>query len=99
MIKYISTSPSDSSDVLRTFKYPYMSCEVICCDVESILTTIVTTGDDQLIESLFSFLDPPGALDARLAGYFEKVGVHKGNQRGEINNSRTCVGDYHINGT
>nr|CCA19606.1 serine/threonineprotein phosphatase 6 regulatory subunit putative [Albugo laibachii Nc14] len=73
MIEYISTNPDDTCDVIRTFKYPYMSCEVICCDVDSILSAIIKTGDGQLIETLFSLLDQQEALDTRLAGYFEKV--------------------------
>jgi serine/threonine-protein phosphatase 6 regulatory subunit 3 len=50
-----------------------MACEVICCDISEIIDTLVEANDGALIDQLFSLLKLDAPLDARLAGYFEKV--------------------------
>lgn len=74
LIEYVVKAPEDPSDDLRALKYPYMACEVICCDIMSITETLATGSDGKIVEALFEFLYAPGDLDPRLAGYFEKVG-------------------------
>ena len=53
-------------------RYPYMSCEVICLEVPSIINTIINSNSKYLLK-LFSLLDAAPPLDNYLAGYFEKV--------------------------
>ena len=63
-----------SHSEMRTYKYPYMSCEVICCEVPDILNRIVLEKDGIYLNRLLSFLDTDSpALDYYLAGYFEKI--------------------------
>ena len=50
-----------------------MSCELICCEVNDIILTIVNPTDTSLLDLLFSLLDTEEELDAYSAGYFEKV--------------------------
>ncbi|RQM11956.1 hypothetical protein DD237_007747 [Peronospora effusa] len=74
LVEYVVRSPEDKSDDLRTLKYPYMSCEVICCDISSITDTLVTASDGKIVDALFEFLYKlDELLDPRLAGYFEKI--------------------------
>lgn len=75
MIEYVVRTPEDPSDDMRTLKYPYMSCEVICCDIMSITETLAGASEGKIVENLFEFLYQPDPLDSRLAGYFEKVGL------------------------
>lgn len=74
MIEYIVRAPEDPSDDMRALKYPYMSCEVICCDIMSITETLASASDGKIVETMFEFLYQSEPLDSRLAGYFEKVG-------------------------
>lgn len=73
LIEYVVKPSEDLADDMRTLKYPYMACEVVCCDIMSITETIATASEGKLVEALFEFLYAPGDLDPRLAGYFEKV--------------------------
>ncbi|KAG7390138.1 hypothetical protein PHYPSEUDO_008592 [Phytophthora pseudosyringae] len=73
LVEYVVRAPEDASDDLRTLKYPYMSCEVICCDITSITETLVSASEGKIIEMLFQFLYQTETLDPRLAGYFEKI--------------------------
>jgi hypothetical protein len=73
LIEYVVSSPEDPSDDLRTLKYPYMSCEVICCDISSITEALVKSSEGKIVETLFAFLYQAEPLDPRLAGYFEKI--------------------------
>ena len=50
-----------------------MSCEVICCEVNDIIFSIVNPTDTSLLDLLFSILDTEEELNAYSAGYFEKV--------------------------
>jgi len=77
--KFIPIPPEANLEI----RYPYMACEVICCDVAQIVDAIVdsSAGDGEggnamgnaLLEKFFSVLDNPSPLPPRLAGYFEKV--------------------------
>jgi serine/threonine-protein phosphatase 6 regulatory subunit 3 len=58
---------------LRRFKYPYMACEVFCCEVPEILKLLVEDFDGIYLDKLFSFLSINAKLDCYLAGYFEKI--------------------------
>lgn len=73
MISYVITPADEDADDVRRFKYPYMSCEVFCCEIASILQTFVDHEDGKLLSEFFTFLDVDGVIDSYLAGYFEKV--------------------------
>ena len=55
------------------FRYPYISCEVFCCEVPDILQTLVESKDNRLLKQLFSLLDSELPLNPHLGGYFEKI--------------------------
>eukprot|EP01041_Mallomonas_annulata_P003799 gene3799-7550_t len=73
LINFIITSVDPSEGDLRTFKYPYMSCEVLCCEIPDILHILVEDCDGKYLRKLFSILDTSNPLDHYLAGYFEKT--------------------------
>jgi serine/threonine-protein phosphatase 6 regulatory subunit 3 len=50
-----------------------MACEVICCDISEIIDTVTEANNGAMMDQLFSLLQLDAPLDARLAGYFEKV--------------------------
>ncbi len=50
-----------------------MSCEVICCEIPEILTSLVEQHDGKFLKKLFSLLDSKSKLDNYLSGYFEKI--------------------------
>lgn len=67
-------SPANSEDGdLRIYKYPYMSCEVLCCEIPDILHILVEESDGKYLIKLFSVLDFEETLNHHLAGYFEKT--------------------------
>lgn len=73
LIHYVVQPSEDMNNDIRTLKYPYMACEVICCDISSITETLACAQDGKIVESLFAFLYTSVPLDPRLAGYFEKI--------------------------
>lgn len=52
-------------------RYPFTSCEVLCCEVEAVFNTLLE--DEELMALLFSLLDQPPPLSAKVAGYFGRV--------------------------
>ena len=52
-------------------RYPFAACEVLCCEVDAIFTTLL--DDESLLARLFSLLDAPPPLDGKAAGYFARV--------------------------
>lgn len=73
LVSYIVTTAEPGANDLRLFKYPYMSCELFCCEIPKILDILVEEQDGRLLHSLFSLLDHSSPLDHYLAGYFEKL--------------------------
>ncbi|CAH8361260.1 unnamed protein product [Eruca vesicaria subsp. sativa] len=72
LLRYVVEEPEeDDPDSKRAFKYPFVSCEIFTCEIDVILKTLVE--DDQLMDLLFSFLEPSRPHSALLAGYFGKV--------------------------
>ncbi|CAM8900436.1 unnamed protein product [Rhodiola kirilowii] len=61
----------DDTDKRRSFKFPFVACEIFTCEVDIILNTLVE--DEQLMNLLFSFLNTSHSHSALLAGYFGKV--------------------------
>eukprot|EP00752_Nemacystus_decipiens_P007482 g6684.t1 len=78
MIAYLAEPPPEGAPDNRVFKFPYMSCEIICCEVPEILSAVARDGggaggDDCPLRKLFSLLEQEGDIDAHRAGYLEKV--------------------------
>ncbi|KAF2546044.1 hypothetical protein F2Q70_00019596, partial [Brassica cretica] len=72
LLRYIvEEPPNDADDSKRAFKFPFISCEVFTCEIDVILKTLVE--DEELMDLLFSFLEPSRSHSALLAGYFSKV--------------------------
>ncbi|KAL1201932.1 hypothetical protein V5N11_014890 [Cardamine amara subsp. amara] len=71
LLRYIVEEPPQDADSKRAFKYPFISCEIFTCEIDVILKTLVE--DKELMDLLFSFLEPNRPHSALLAGYFSKV--------------------------
>ncbi|XP_039052358.1 serine/threonine-protein phosphatase 6 regulatory subunit 2-like isoform X2 [Hibiscus syriacus] len=71
LLRYIVVEPPEDADNKRTFKFPFISCELFTCEVDIILKTLVE--NEELINFLFSFLDSTHSHSTPLAGYFSKV--------------------------
>ncbi|XP_010488242.1 PREDICTED: serine/threonine-protein phosphatase 6 regulatory subunit 3 isoform X1 [Camelina sativa] len=73
LLRYIVVEPPQDADSKRAFKFPFISCEIFTCEIDVILKTLVE--DEELMDLLFSFLEPNRPHSALLAGYFSKVVV------------------------
>ena len=68
------TLPSNlQCNFISHHRYPYISCEIFCCEVSDILQTLVDSKDNKLLKQLFSLLDSELPLNPHLGGYFEKI--------------------------
>ncbi|KAK9072612.1 hypothetical protein SSX86_009047 [Deinandra increscens subsp. villosa] len=71
LLRYIIEEPQEDADNKRTFKFPFMACEIFTCEIDVIFKTLVE--EEELMDLLFSFLEPTHPHSALLAGYFSKV--------------------------
>ncbi|KAK1435141.1 hypothetical protein QVD17_00901 [Tagetes erecta] len=71
LLRYIIEESQEDADSKRTFKFPFMACEILTCEVDVIFKTLVE--EEELMDLLFSFLEPTRPHSALLAGYFSKV--------------------------
>ncbi|KAG9439127.1 hypothetical protein H6P81_019292 [Aristolochia fimbriata] len=71
LLRYIVEEPPEDAEKKRTFKFPFIACEIFTCEVDIILKTLVE--DEELMSLLFSFLKPDHSHSTLLAGYFSKV--------------------------
>uniref|UniRef100_A0A7C8YZT5 Uncharacterized protein n=1 Tax=Opuntia streptacantha TaxID=393608 RepID=A0A7C8YZT5_OPUST len=71
LIRYIVEEAPENAEKRRTFKLPFVACEIFTCEVDIILKTLVE--DEELMNLLFSFLNPMRSHSTLLAGYFSKV--------------------------
>eukprot|EP00741_Cyanophora_paradoxa_P006887 tig00001049_g6662.t1 len=71
LLDLITDEPEEDAGVERKFKYPFLSCEILCCEITPVYDVIFE--QEALISKLFSFLDRPPALNPLLAGYFCRV--------------------------
>ncbi|XP_020584830.1 serine/threonine-protein phosphatase 6 regulatory subunit 3 [Phalaenopsis equestris] len=71
LLRYIIEAAPKEADKRRTFKLPFISCEILTCDVDIILQSLLE--DDEAMNLLFSFLKPDHPRSTILAGYFSKV--------------------------
>ncbi|KAJ4979795.1 hypothetical protein NE237_010575 [Protea cynaroides] len=73
LLHYIVEEAPEDAESKRTFKFPFIACEIFICEIDVILKTLVE--DEELMNLLFSFLEPNRPHSALLAGYFSKVVV------------------------
>ncbi|TVU01949.1 hypothetical protein EJB05_52598 [Eragrostis curvula] len=71
LLRYIVEEVPDDLEKKRSFKFPFIACEIFTCEIEIILRTLVE--DVELMGLLFSFLKPDHPHSPLLAGYFSKV--------------------------
>ncbi|KAH7654362.1 serine/threonine-protein phosphatase 6 regulatory subunit 3 protein [Dioscorea alata] len=71
LIRYIVEEAPQDAEKKRTFKFPFIACELFTCEVDIILRTLVE--DEELMNLLFSFLKADHSHSTLLAGYFSKV--------------------------
>ena len=71
-MSYMIDPPPPDADAQREFKYPYLACEIFCCEIDAVFQTLVD-DDCALFARVMSFLDPPGPLNPMLASYFSKT--------------------------
>ncbi|MCO5565050.1 hypothetical protein L7F22_018721 [Adiantum nelumboides] len=71
LVKYVIEEAPEGADNKRAFKFPFIACEIFTCEIEVIMKTMVE--DEELMELLFSFLEPDRPHGTLLAGYFSKV--------------------------
>ncbi|KAH7544587.1 hypothetical protein FEM48_Zijuj01G0001600 [Ziziphus jujuba var. spinosa] len=71
LIRYIVEEAPEDAEKRRTFKFPFIACEIFTCEVDIILKTLVE--DEELMNLLFSFLELKNSHSTLLAGYFSKV--------------------------
>ncbi|KAJ9188845.1 hypothetical protein P3X46_000205 [Hevea brasiliensis] len=73
LLRYIIEEPPEDAESKRTFKFPFIACEIFTCEIDVILKTLAE--EEELMNLLFSFLEPNRPHSALLAGYFSKVVV------------------------
>ncbi|KAF9599549.1 hypothetical protein IFM89_038815 [Coptis chinensis] len=73
LVRYIVEEAPEDADNKRAFKFPFIACEIFTCEIDVILKTLVE--EDELMNLLFSFLEPKHSHSTMLAGYFSKVVV------------------------
>ncbi|CAL0321938.1 unnamed protein product [Lupinus luteus] len=73
LLHYIIEEPPEDAESKRAFKFPFIACEIFTCEIDVILKTLV--DEEELMNLLFSFLEPNRSHSTLLAGYFSKVVV------------------------
>ncbi|KAB1226264.1 Serine/threonine-protein phosphatase 6 regulatory subunit 3 [Morella rubra] len=73
LLNYVVIEPPEDAESKRAFKFPFIACEIFTCEIDVILKTLVE--EEELMNLLFSFLEPNRPHSALLAGYFSKVVV------------------------
>ncbi|CAJ1979295.1 unnamed protein product [Sphenostylis stenocarpa] len=71
LLRYIVEEPQEDAENKRVFKFPFIACEIFTCEIDVILKTLV--DEEELMNLLFSFLEPDRSHSTLLAGYFSKV--------------------------
>ncbi|KAL5203104.1 hypothetical protein ABZP36_014056 [Zizania latifolia] len=71
LLLYIVEEVPEDSEKKRSFKFPFIACEIFTCEIDIILRTLVE--DEELMDLLFSFVKPGHPHSTLLAGYFSKV--------------------------
>lgn len=72
LVSYMVEAPGEDADAKREFKYPYLACEIFCCEIDAVFSTLVE-NDCELFGKMLSFVDVDGPLNSMLASYFSKT--------------------------
>ncbi|GJY08679.1 serine/threonine-protein phosphatase 6 regulatory subunit 3-like protein [Tanacetum coccineum] len=73
LVRYIVEEAPDDAVKGRTLKFPFIASEIFTCEVDIMRKALVE--DEELMNLLFSFLEPEHPHSTVLAGYFSKVVV------------------------
>nr|GEV77199.1 serine/threonine-protein phosphatase 6 regulatory subunit 3-like [Tanacetum cinerariifolium] len=73
LVRYIVEEAPDDAVKGRTLKFPFIASEIFTCEVDIMRKALVE--DEELMNLLFSFLEPEHPHNTVLAGYFSKVVV------------------------
>ncbi|RLM93370.1 serine/threonine-protein phosphatase 6 regulatory subunit 3-like isoform X2 [Panicum miliaceum] len=73
LLRYIVEEVPEDSEKKRSFKFPFIACEIFTCEIDVILRTLVE--DEELMDLLFSFVKPDHPHSTLLSGYFSKVAI------------------------
>uniref|UniRef100_A0ACD5T6J7 Uncharacterized protein n=1 Tax=Avena sativa TaxID=4498 RepID=A0ACD5T6J7_AVESA len=71
LLHYIVEEVPEDSEKQQSSKFPFIACEILTCEIDIIVRTLVE--DEQLMDLLFSFVKPDYPHAPLLAGYFSKV--------------------------
>eukprot|EP00252_Welwitschia_mirabilis_P001765 TRINITY_DN11708_c0_g1_i1.p1 TRINITY_DN11708_c0_g1~~TRINITY_DN11708_c0_g1_i1.p1 ORF type:complete len:764 (+),score=141.89 TRINITY_DN11708_c0_g1_i1:237-2528(+) len=71
MLCYIVEKPLEGAESKWVFRFPFVACEILSCDVDVIPKTLVE--DEELMALLFSFLESDRPHRTVLAEYFSKI--------------------------
>ncbi|PWZ33562.1 Serine/threonine-protein phosphatase 6 regulatory subunit 2 [Zea mays] len=71
LLHYILEEVPEDAERKRSFKFPFIACEIFTCEIDVILRTLVE--DEELMDLLFSFVKPDHPHSTLLSGYFSKV--------------------------
>ncbi|KAJ1284079.1 hypothetical protein BS78_03G176200 [Paspalum vaginatum] len=71
LLRYVIEEVPEDAEKKRSFKFPFIACEIFTCEIDVILRTLVE--DEELMDLLFSFVKPDHPHSTLLSGYFSKV--------------------------
>ena len=71
LVKYVTEMPASSDSEARRYKYPFVSSEVLSCDIPAVRDAIFEGR--QHLTQLLTLLQQPPPLPPVLAGYVAKV--------------------------
>jgi serine/threonine-protein phosphatase 6 regulatory subunit 3 len=71
LVDYLTVDPDENADIRRRYKFPYVACEILCCEIDTIFDAFFS--NEALVEKLFSFLNRDTRLSTLLANYFTNV--------------------------
>ncbi|TVU34277.1 hypothetical protein EJB05_16108 [Eragrostis curvula] len=71
LLRYVVEEVPEDAEKKRSFKFPFIACEIFTCEIDVILRTLVE--DEELMDLLFSFVKPDHPHSTLLSGYFSKV--------------------------
>ncbi|KAJ3416749.1 hypothetical protein HDV05_000123 [Chytridiales sp. JEL 0842] len=68
LLVYVTAQDLDEA---KRFKYPYIACEVIACEIYAVCEAVLNT--EGLLDNFWKFLERPAPIDPLQASYFSKV--------------------------
>eukprot|EP00894_Picocystis_sp_ML_P000363 jgi/Pico_ML_1/50880/g2010.t1 len=71
MVRYLVQPQNDSDDMKVRYKYAFIACEIFSCEIDSIYSTLL--DDEELMKTLFAYLDSEELPSSLISGYFSRV--------------------------